>query len=196
MLVKVAHLFPVADKPETGFFMSFMALQEWRTKNLPDVRFDAHLVHGARIDEAREELAAMALGSYADWLFWLDDDHTFPPDALGRLLAHNLPIVGCNARKRRYPDKIESSARRFVNGRLKGLEPKKEGIEPVDLLGFGVTLVSAEVFRKMPRPWFKWGPHGEDGYFCEQAIKAGFTPHVDHALSREVGHIAETVLRF
>jgi hypothetical protein len=37
---------------------------------------------------------------------------------------------------------------------------------------------------------------GEDAYFFAHARAAGFPCLVDHALSGEVGHIAETVLKF
>ena len=56
------------------------------------------------------------------------------------------------------------------------------GLREVARLGFGVVLVSADVFRAMPMPWFafQWMPEtafevfrGEDFYFFNRARKAG-----------------------
>lgn len=155
--------------------------------------FNRHMAHGISIiHEAREAIATSAMQHSPDCLLWLDSDQTFPGDTLTRLLAHNLPIVGCHYPRRHSP-RITSAAKDMQGNALK---PKPSGLEPVSLMPFGVALIKAEVFRKLPRPWFSAEPNGEDGYFCEQAIQAGYQPHVDHALSMEVGHIAETVLRF
>jgi hypothetical protein len=180
--------------------MSALAMQAHTFKVRPDIELQGHMKHGHnRIELAREELAERALAGGAEHILWLDDDQTFPPDTLLRLLAHTLPFVGANIRKRDPDNVVSASGQRrtsqFTGTRLAPTKPRPDGTEAVDLLGFGVTLTSAEIFRNLPQPWYIWRD-GEERYFCEQAIRAGFHPHVDHALSREVGHIAETVLRF
>jgi hypothetical protein len=64
-------------------------------------------------------------------------------------------------------------------------------------MGFGIVLIEARVFEAMEKPWFlvEWidtdggGFCGEDTYFCERAKGAGFTPMVDHDLTKETTHI-------
>ena len=183
--MKVALCTPVHDTTKTGFTSSLFALQASSPHNL-----SWHMLHrNSWLAEAREVIAQSALEWGAEWLLWLDADQTFPPDTLDRLLAHDKPFVGANYRKK-LADRVESVAQK--DGR--GIEPKREGLEPVDILGFGVTLTKAGMFSAMPRPWFRMGAHGEDGWFCEQAIKAGFQPCVDHSL--RVGHVTEVVLHF
>lgn len=194
--MKIALCTPVYDHPKAQFTFSLVSLILHTLKQRPDIEFEPLNTIGLPIHTARENIALRAVTVENDWLLWLDDDQTFPPDALLRLLAHNLPFVGCNYRKRNVGSVLSSARRKDGTGRMPGIEAKGSGVEPVNMIGFGAVLIAAEVFRAIKRPWFQLGPHGEDGYFCEQAIKAGFTPHVDHALSMEVGHIAETVLRF
>jgi len=111
-----------------------------------------------------------------------------------RLMAHNVPIVGANYRHRRLPDEVRSTAANIVDGESVSIAPKAEGVEAVDVVGMGVCLTKTEVFRNLPKPWFEMGRFGEDASFCLKAKAHGFQPRVDHRLSAEVGHVAETVL--
>lgn len=153
-------------------------------------------IGSSRLDSARDTLAAEALKTAPDYLLWLDSDQTFPQDTLVRLMAHDLPIVGCAYPKRRDPNK--SSASKAVSAEIgyQPVEPKRDGLEAVDCLGLGVCLVKAGVFSCLPRPWFFFDRHGEDAYFCALAKTAGIQPMLDHGLSMEIGHIGEVVHRF
>ena len=149
-----------------------------------------------RVDLAREALAEWALQGPVDYLLWLDADHSFPRDTMLRLMAHDKPIVGANYRHRRLPDEARSTAANIVDGQTVSIASRAEGVEAVDVVGLGVCLTKAEVFRALPKPWFEMGRFGEDASFCLKAKAHGFQPCVDHALSGEVGHVAETVLHF
>jgi GT2 family glycosyltransferase len=156
----------------------------------------------ASVSHNRREIAHEALAWGADWLLWLDADMVFPPDALIRLLAHGKPIVAANYR-RRDPDSAASTAARLVDGRAVPLEPGRDGLEEAAFCGFGLCLVASAVLRAMSPPLFLEGVDkdqrtavGEDAYFFIRARASGFPCLIDHALSLEVGHIAETVLRF
>jgi hypothetical protein len=48
----------------------------------------------AAIDRARSELATAALLDGAEEIFWIDSDIGFDPDAVDRVRAHGLPLVG------------------------------------------------------------------------------------------------------
>jgi hypothetical protein len=157
---------------------------------------NVHMRHGLPVDQAREELAEEALGAAPDYLLWLDADHTFPPDTMFRLMGHDLPFVGCNYRRRAEDGKYPSALNIEANGSLSYVEPKASGLQPVSIIGFGVCLIKGGVFRSLPKPWFTGGNLGEDTQFCQRARAHGIQPYVDHSLSMEVGHIAETVLTF
>lgn len=201
--MKIGLCIPVYGDTKARFTASLTSMiiwsmaREWSyNKILTKPGFTLHMSFGvSHIHAARERLAEDAIEKGVDYLLWLDADQTFPADLLYRLLKHNLPFVGCNYRQR-IPSETISTASKWVDGKLIRLEPKAEGIEQVDAMGFGACLIRSDVFTALPRPWFKMDAAGEDAYFCQQAKIAGFLPCVDHALSRQVGHIAETELHF
>src|SRR5947208_1793411 len=51
----------------------------------------------------RNKLAQRAIDAGAEWLMFIDDDHTFPKDLLLRLLAHDKPVVGALYMQRMVP---------------------------------------------------------------------------------------------
>jgi GT2 family glycosyltransferase len=151
---------------------------------------------------SRRKLVDIALDWGAHWLLWLDADQIFPPDTLTRLLGRRQAIVGANCR-RRDPSAVFPTAYTNKDGKPAPVFPHGDGIEQVLHLGMAVCLTHAEVFRKIGRPYFfeemlDDGIHafGEDVSFCHKAREAGFPVHVDHALSMEVGHIADIDLFF
>jgi len=69
------------------------------------------------------------------------------------------------------------------------------GLEPVEAIGFGVVLITREVFEATQFPWFEHSyDHGnkraigEDTHFCWLAQQAGYPVFVDHDLSKDVRH--------
>lgn len=190
--MKVALCIPYHGDVKARFAGSLFALG--RAASHHDLNAILHTSSNLPIQ--RNKLATDALAWGADYLLWLDTDHTFPADTLGRLLAHGKDFVAANYR-RRIPDRVVPASR-GLDGELAG---PKEGLEEVQSVGFGVCLIRREVFESTSKPWFdlELAPDGltglgEDYYFCRKAGAAGHSIYVDHALSREVGHVAETVL--
>ena len=98
-------------------------------------------------------------------------------------------------------------AKDFVAVDLQGnrlpLTEDSVGIQPVLYSGFGVSLISTEVFRKVPQPWFlpdfnseKSEYSTEDFPFFRRARETGFTIYVDHDASKLVGHIGRRTWRW
>ncbi len=162
---------------------------------------------GTYVHKARMALAHAALSKGADYILFLDSDMRFPPDTLARLLARNLPMVGCNYVSRQYPIRyigVETVAdiETGEDGvQLKTL-PSDEGVAECEALGFGVMLIRREVFEALPDPkeqpwwWYEWLPKqgkqiGEDVYFCRLVREAGISVHVDHDLSKQIKHIGD-----
>lgn len=152
----------------------------------PSAQFS--IAFGTLLSNLRAQLAQAALRLNADHLLFIDSDMRFPPDTLDRLLARDCAIVGANCTSR---TQNRPTARR---GASSVSSAGKTGIEAVDVLGFGVTLINTQVFRVLTEPWFAmpWDgtKHvGEDVYFCREARAAGFKIMVDHDLSHGVRHV-------
>ena len=157
---------------------------------------------GTYIHTNRNDLAGTCLQAGADYIFWLDDDMSFPKDALLRLLAHNVPIVGANYPTRKIPVQPVAIKTIGLDGKSlpERLQTREEdtGLERVEAIGFGCVLVKAQVFWDVGFPWFentrdketsRWV--GEDVDFCIKARAAGHDVFVDHGLSHEVRHIGQ-----
>lgn len=155
---------------------------------------------GTYIASNREDLVEKAFEGKPTHLMWLDDDMRFPQDILVRLLKHNKPVVAANYTTRKTPCipitiKHISVAKGKPSGRLV-TTPESTGLEQVEAVGFGVVLIRADVFRKIPKPWFEnyWSREmnrwvGEDVDFSRKCTKAGIELLVDHDLSKEIGHV-------
>lgn len=140
---------------------------------------DGKGVYGAA--QARIRVAEKALDGGFDYLFTIDADTIVPIDALSKLMEPPEPIVlGVYPYKNDtgdcpffMPFKINDSDRWPLND-------VPDGRFEVKAAGLGCALISTDVFKKLPKPWFHWderpsGHHtGEDIWFCEAAKKAGY----------------------
>ena len=181
---------------------------------------DIFMVSCSMLTEGRHRLVGEALKWGATHLLWLDADHVFPVDTIPRLLAHNLDVVGANYARRGSPTaptacRIEQAddGEDLKNLVYTTQEKAQAGeVEEVAHLGFGVCLMSMGVLDMLQvhadqhgdgnfMPLFemkasegKRGMIGEDVFFFKKCREAGAKIYVDHALSWEVGHIAEQIL--
>lgn len=157
------------------------------------------------VDIARDQGALTALNGGFKWIFFLDSDVLVPPGTLQRLLSHNRPIVSGFYSRRHQP--LHPLLLRYTKdgqvGLVQGYQPGE--LVDVDLIPSGCLLVSTDVFRKVPRPWFFYTdgriieiggqsitlPNGvsEDYYFSNRARSFGFHPVVDTGL--KCGHKGE-----
>jgi SAM-dependent methyltransferase len=160
-------------------------------------------MHDAPIAEARNALAKQALEQGAEWLFFLGDDVLPPANALLMLL---------DKAGREYPDDRGRMVRADMvtgvywtksyppepylwQGLLKGSHREWKAGEffPVDLAGCDCLLISADVLRGVPEPWFstEWAWEAgqrpssiatEDFYFFTKARKHGYRLFADTAV--------------
>jgi hypothetical protein len=169
------------------------------------------IVSCSMLTESRHRLVAEALAWEADYLLWLDADHIFPADALARLWAHGLAIVGCNYARRARPTAPTAAKGERLVFTTKA-KAEAGDVEEVDHLGFGLCLIDMKVFDALQAgaeargetsflPLFQFGLKengvgviGEDVFFFEKLRGAGVPVHCDHGLSWEVGHIHEEIL--
>lgn len=172
----------------SGFLDSMMLLER------PD--FIYLRANNGPIDGLRNKLVLDAMAAGCSHLIMMDCDQTYPPDTIPRLLAHNLPIVGCLVH-RRYPPFDPILMRGTINA-YQHIEEWPEGeLVEVDATGTGCLLFDMRVFYQMPEPWFtfrqnpdpeKGGVVGEDIGFCYDLRRAGYRIFVDTSV--KCGHLS------
>lgn len=146
---------------------------------------------GADRGRSRNSLVAASLERGSEWMFFLDDDHSFPPDILLRLLTHDLPVVASLYLQRTdpflpiaYVEKTEDAY-----WPLDLSDKPKQGLVPVVGAGTGGMLIRSEVFHQLDPPWFiHTTQQSEDLFFCDRCVEAGIPIYVD--LAARLGHIA------
>lgn len=173
-------------------------------------------ISSSDLPQSRTELLKDAIQWQARYLLWLDADQTFPADALLRLLAHRLDLVGCNYARRSEPTG-PVAARLDDQGRWQHVWTtealaKAGAVEQVAHVGLGLCLMDMNLLHRVKAHvekgvgWAHWAPFdrkplagaagrmGEDASFFQELREAGIALHLDHALSWQVGHIHERVL--
>lgn len=136
---------------------------------------------------ARERVIDISLRVGADYILFYDDDMLFTDKILFQLLRHEKPVVAALAFTAREP--IAPVIYRFRDHQDRGtqitttvepiLDYEPDTLQQVDAIGFGVVLIQASVFRRMPKPWFNNPGVGEDIQFCIMCKRAGIPIHVD-----------------
>lgn len=151
---------------------------------------------GSNWIENREKLADTLLEREATHLCFIDDDMVFSdaviPRLVSRIYSDKLDIVTVNYMVKEEPPTTFTAI--GLDGSRVRTTAESQGIEEVAANGFGVSIISAEVFRKVPKPWFMptWTKdHGystEDVPFFRKAREAGFKVYVDHDASKAIAH--------
>ena len=143
--------------------------------------------------EAIENLEAK--GTKVEWIFWLDDDMTFPKDVLVRLLRHDKDIVGATYCRRSPPYDVHGKTL------SRKAESVHSGLVEMEGVPTGCLLTRRDIFKKLPKPWWRLGIDeekklqiGEDYMFSRHARELGYKLWLDVDLSKEIGHVAEKVL--
>ena len=167
---------------------SLSGVQQYRVVN----------VKGSILPRQRLNALQAAKQVNASHLFFVDRDHTFPPDMLNRLLKWDKDCVAANCVTKSIP--AMTTARSFREGNEQGgvvySDPDAVGLEKVWRIGTGVMLLSRKAYMQIPHSAFAMvykededTYQGEDWTMCEALHKAGIPIYIDHRLSREVGHI-------
>jgi GT2 family glycosyltransferase len=151
----------------------------------PDYQVAFAMAKKANADIARNSAAEITTDE-VDYIFYLDDDILVPDNALEKLLSHGKDIVSGLYFRNNYPFlpmlyKKQSDRYEAV------IDYEKNKLIEVDACGTGCTLIKAEVFKKLDKPYFKNneadGGFSEDLYFCKKAKEAGFTIHCDTSIN-------------
>lgn len=161
--------------------------KSFRELTLPPLSTVSFL-YGMPYDHARNNACEDALKHNFQWLFFLDDDVTLPPNALQVLLSSKLDIVSGLYYRRNIPIApvalMEAKPKpTFINGF------QANSVFEVDLVGAGCLLISRKALETVGSPWFEWLMDradipedqrcSEDFAFCRKAKKAGLKVWLD-----------------
>ena len=182
---------PCRDVVDSGFAFDLARCVAAHTASTND-RVLLFQNQGTLIVNQRQELAQASLDAGATHIIFIDADMRFPKDAIFKLLMAGKDIVAANYCTRKLPLKSvafadDTSQERVYSG------PDDIGLQAVAAVGMGLMAIKAEVFQKMPKPWFhihyQNGVYsGEDIWFCRGAREMGFEVFIDHDLSQDVRH--------
>lgn len=155
---------------------------------------------GGYVAVNRNELVNTAQRNGASHIMFVDNDQTFKPSAIQRLIDHDKDIVCAPYNARPAPGQPLTSVVKLMddNGDLLMDNTVKEfeipaGLSKVGGSGTGFMLIKTSVFDKLKKPYFvEWQDennvhHTEDIDFCNKARKVGFDIWVNPTIP--VGHI-------
>ena len=146
---------------------------------------------------ARNSLCRLVLDDeHAEYLWFMDDDHAFPPSLLTRLLAHGEALVTPICLTRTHPFHPVAYTQK-LEGEYQYLpiplsEAASEGLVEIQAGGCAGMLIRRDVIEAIEPPWFEYTDRSEDIVFCEKAKAAGFKLHAD--LGCVLGHITTAVV--
>jgi hypothetical protein len=190
-LPRVAIAVPSGDMVHADFALAYAQL----CMASAGLKLQLITVKSSIVAQARNDGVEHARNFGADFIFFLDSDMVFPPTALFRLLLHRKDIVGATYTKRVAPF--------VVLGTRLAEQPTVPSGELLEMqrIPTGCLLIKMNVFDKLSKPYFRFETNadgaivGEDYVFCDRAREAGFRIWCDAVMSREIGHIGQTVHR-
>ena len=108
---------------------------------------------------SRNAIFEQALEHNCTHVLLIDDDMTFPSDALIRMLAHDKDIVSGLYLGRAYPHQpiIFTELDETGHAFFIYMEDELPELLPIEAAGFGFVLIKTNVIKKMERPWVRLG---------------------------------------
>jgi glycosyltransferase involved in cell wall biosynthesis len=159
------------------------------------------LSHGQSPASGRNTCIEQALEHDCTHILFIDDDMVFPPDALYRLLKHDVDIVSGYYLMRQYPHQglIFDQAEPSGECRWYEVEDNESGLREVVAAGLGFVLFRTSVFEALEKPYVRLGEleSCRDGWcddigLFKRVREAGFKIHMD--LDLRIGHISSMVV--
>jgi SAM-dependent methyltransferase len=125
----------------------------------PPINFNTNfsIVQGKPVDIARQEIAEFALSVNAKYLFFLGDDVVVPPHTLRQLIFRMENNISIGTVGGVYCSKSNPPSPLVFRGNGQGTywDWKVGEFFEVTGLGMDCTLIRTEVFKEIPKPWFK-----------------------------------------
>lgn len=166
--------------------------------SLQSVSFTWAEVEGTLGPHNRWLAGQQAIQHQCDYLWLVDNDMSFPPDTLARLLASQKDLIGAAYHSRVLPLRTVvkmTDSQGTVIVPDAGTFPDAPFV--CHAIGSGCKLVAVSALRRIPQPWFalEWDQttgellKTDDVWFCEQAKKAGIETWCDPTIP--VKHIGD-----
>jgi len=143
---------------------------------------------GLSVADARNMSVQGAIERDCEYLFFVDYDVLVPPDALTKLIARGMDMVGGL-----YFTKAKPPWPLVLSGGHSMMDWTPGDLVKVDATGMGCMLLRVAMLKKMDPPWFDTGAsltdegrerHTEDTYFFHRAEdELGLKPYVDTSVS-------------
>jgi hypothetical protein len=195
--MKIAICIPCHRDTKARFTLALAGMLVHTARAIPD-EIRTMLAQGPLLD-VREGLVHAARSWGADWILWLDADHTFPNDTLLRLLAHDRDVAACNyARRAGATEPVAQKDGQLVQ--TTEALARSNALDPCDATGLGVCLMRASVFDRLEPPYFQLelkpdgsGYVSEDFTLFKRLKAAGIEARIDHGLSWKIGHIGDLI---
>lgn len=184
----------VGNLPQS-FFKSFVPL----LINSIDHGFKVDVIidDSKPLDKSRNKCVKRLLKRGFDYIFFVDADMVFPPDALVKLLKQDKEIISgvyC-ARNKPFLPILRMWAEKDKKKALILVDYPRGKIFKVGATGAGCLLIKKKVLEDLKEPWFKWDDElSEDLYFCFMATQKGYDIWAHGGV--ECGHIAEQAFVF
>lgn len=199
------------DRIAAGTVISWM-MSDRHTYLAPDENIGLFIIQGHVLTLQRNECIRNMEG---DWIIFIDDDMTFQPDAIRRLVEtqreHDLDMVGALCFQRGDPYQPTLYMREQPNdGNYVFLEDwERDSVVEVDATGMAFVLITKRLLeaiagefpsrehrltKSKPPAYFRWDERGfgEDMTFCQDVKKAGGRIFVDTSI--KTGHIGEITI--
>ena len=142
------------------------------------------------LPNGREKIVESAIKNKASHLVFLDDDMSFPPEAIRTLIEHDKDVVGVDYRKKNKDD--QRTALTLEGGRFK----EETGLQECLSMGLGLTVIKTSILEKTEPGRFeiRWRGNcyqGEDSSFFQKLHDVGAEIYCDLDLSRKMAHIGD-----
>lgn len=179
---------PSHDTVSTNFSMAYAQLFYFcGLHHLPLVQCN---YRGSILPKSRNALVEMARTYNASHIMFIDSDISFQKEAVGKLFAHQKPIVGATYPRRSQPHD------NLVTPLIQERAEYASGLVPVASMPTGFMLIDMTVFDKLEKPYFQFPVIdgqivGEDVHFCNAARAAGFEINLDIDVSHDLIHWGE-----
>lgn len=202
---KICIGFPSPDHVSVDFHNSLIQLI---TQSSQFVSLGLTNANSSRIAVNRNIIVENARTLGATDILWIDSDSIFPVQALMQLIMHEKDIVCATTCRRKGNDRSPVA----LPFDMESIQPYQRLIK-MKQIGFPFMLTSMKVFDQIdrlelapdgayfaePPRWMMrklgWNIEGEDSlvgedeYWCQLAMKAGFDIWCDMELSMQIGHV-------
>lgn len=173
----------------SDFGLSLAAMTAATAYQAPFIEMILNNTIGTGLAMNRIKLCKTAVEKGCDYVLFLDDDMRIPMDTLMAFVHRQKDIVAANCARKELPPR--STAKGF-DDMCVWTRKDSTGLEEVKSIGTAVMLISCEMLKKLPQPWFCEDPVkeiGEDVFFCNLAREHGFKVFIDHDISKSVVHM-------